>query len=121
MWGRSAHRDRRATKLRNALRYRAEDGVTCIFECFFNAAGKRERGQRQFFECVHQAWDTGDSRFIEKLPLDSDLDKGPFAKPNPMRRYLNLRAWWTEPFDILYLAPGLQVLCNIEDQSFSIS
>ena len=38
-----------------------------------------------------------------------------------MRRYLNLRAWWSEAYDILYLTPGLQVLYNLEDDSFSVS
>ena len=103
------------------LRYRTQDDATFIFEYYFNGAGNREEDQRQFYRCVHQAWETGDERFLEKLPLDSDLDKGPFTKPNPMRRYLNFRAWWSEPFDILYFVPGLQVLYNVEDQSFSVS
>jgi len=103
------------------LRYRTEDDATFIFEYYFNGAGNKEQDQRQFYKCVHQAWETGDPSFIDKLPLDSDLDKGPFTKPNPMRQYLNFRAWWSEPFDILYFTPGLQVLFNVEDQSFSVA
>lgn len=103
------------------LRYRNEDNATFIFEYYFNGAGNREKDQRQFYECVHKAWETGDDRFIENLPLDEDLDKGPFSKPNPMRRYLNFRAWWNEPYNMLYFIPGLQVLYNVADESFSVS
>jgi len=103
------------------LRYRTQDDATFIFEYYFNGAGNEERYQRQFYRCVHKAWETGDDRYIEKLPLDSDLDKGPFTKPNPMQRYFNFRAWWSEPFDILYFTPGLQLLYNVEDDSFSVS
>lgn len=103
------------------LRYRTKHDVTFIFEYYFNGAGNREQDQRQFYECVHKAWETGDESFIADLPLDADLKKGPFTKPNPMRQYLNLRTWWKEPFHILYFVPGFQVFYNIEDQSFSIS
>lgn len=103
------------------LRYRTEDDATFIFEYYFNGAGNKEQDQRQFYKCVHQAWETGDQSFIDKLPLDSDLDKGPFTKPNPMRQYLNFRAWWSEPFDILYFSLGMQALYNVEDQSFSVA
>jgi len=103
------------------MRYRTEGDATFIFEYYFNGAGNREEDQRQFYRCVHQAWETGDERFLEKLPLDADLDKGPFTKPNPMRRYVNFRAWWNEPFDILYFVPGLQVLYNVEDHSFAVA
>ena len=103
------------------LRYRTEDDATFIAEYYFNGAGNREEDQRQFYRCVHKAWETGDESYISKLPLDSDLDKGPFTKPNPMRQYLNLRAWWSEPYDILYFTPGLQLLYNVEDQSFSVA
>ena len=103
------------------LRYRTDDDATFIFEYYFNGAGNYEQDQRQFYECVHRAWDTGDDSFLVGLPLDRDLDKGPFTKPNPMRKYLNLRIWWNEPFNTLYFVPGLQVLYNVEDQSYSIS
>ena len=103
------------------LRYRTVDDATFVLEYYFNGAGNREEDQRQFYECVHQAWDTGDPAYLENLPLKEDLDKGPFTRPNPMRRYLNLRAWWSEPYDMLYLVPGIQVLYNLEDQSFSVA
>jgi hypothetical protein len=38
-----------------------------------------------------------------------------------MRRYMNFRAWWEEPRNLLYVTPGLQVLYNLDDRSFSVS
>jgi hypothetical protein len=38
-----------------------------------------------------------------------------------MRRYVGFRTWWEEPWDILHLTTGLQILYNTEDQSYSIS
>jgi len=103
------------------MRYRNEADATFILEYYFNGAGNREQDQRQFYDCVHQAWDAGDPTLLDGLPLDEDLDKGPFSKPNPMRRYLNFRTWWNEPYGMLYFQPGLQVLYNVEDHSYSVS
>ena len=102
-------------------RYRNEANATFIFEYYFNGAGNYESDQRQFYDCVHQAWEAGDSSLLDGLPLDDDLDKGPFSKPNPMRRYLNFRTWWNEPYGMLYFVPGLQVLYNVDDHSYSVS
>ena len=103
------------------LRYRTEDDATFIAEYYFNGAGNREQDQRRFYDCVHRAWETGDAGLVAGLPIEADLDRGPFTKPNSMRHCLNLRAWWNEPFDILYFIPGIQILQNLDDKSFSIS
>jgi hypothetical protein len=103
------------------LRYRTENDITWIAEYYYNGAGNREQDQRRFFDCVHRAWDTGDADLLTGLPLDDDLDKGPFTKPNPMRQYLHLRAWWSEPYNILYFTPGFQVLYNLQDSSYSVA
>jgi len=103
------------------LRYRTERDVTWIAEYYYNGAGNRVKDQQQFFECVHRAWDAGDSDLLAGLPLDEDLDKGPFTKPNPMRRYFHLRAWWREPYNILYFTPGFLVLYNLDDNSYSVA
>lgn len=102
-------------------RYRTDNDITLIWEYYFNGLGNEEKDQQQFYRCVHQAWDSGDQDLIERLPLGKDVDKGPFSKPNPMRRYMNFRIWWTEPRNLLYLTPGLQVLYNLDDRSFSVS
>ena len=102
-------------------RYRTSNDITLIWEYYFNGLGNRKEDQEQFYRCVHQAWETGDQDLIDRLPVGKDLDKGPFSKPNPMRRYMNFRVWWEEPRNLVYLTPGLQVLYNLDDHSFSIS
>ena len=102
-------------------RYRTSDDVTLIWEYYQNGLGNEKDDQEQFYRCVHQAWETGDQALLDSLPLGKDLDKGPFSKPNPMRRYMNFRVWWDEPRNLLYLTPGVQVLYNLEDHSFSVS
>ena len=106
---------------RFAFSYRTANDITLIWEYYYNGLGNDKEQQQQFYRCVHQAWDTGDQDLIDRLPVGKDLDKGPFSRPNPMQRYMNFRVWWEEPRNILYLTPGLQVLYNLDDQSFSVS
>jgi hypothetical protein len=102
-------------------RYRTSNDITLIWEYYFNGLGNDRKEQEQFYRCVHQAWESGDQDLIDRLPVGKDLDKGPFSRPNPMRQYMNFRVWWDEPRNLLYLTPGVQVLYNLEDQSFSVS
>ena len=102
-------------------RYRTNNDVTLIGEYYVNGLGNEQKDQQRFYRCVHQAWESGDQDLIDRLPVGKDIDKGPFSKPNPMRHYLNFRVWWEEPANILYLTPGLQILYNLEDDSFSVS
>ncbi len=103
------------------LRYRTEGDFNVIAEYYYNGAGNRMAAQQQFYECVHRAWETDDPGLLEGLPLKGDLDQGPFTKPNPMRRYVNLRVWWDEPYNLLYFVPAIQVLYNLDDDSYSVS
>jgi len=103
------------------LRYRTEGDFNVIAEYYYNGSGNRTASQQQFYECVHRAWETDDPDLLDGLPLKGDLDRGPFTKPNPMRRYLNLRAWWDEPYNLLYWVPAIQMLYNLDDDSYSIS
>jgi hypothetical protein len=103
------------------LRYRTDSNITLITEYYYNGLGNRKKDQEQFYECVHRAWDSGDEDLVDQLPLGEDLDRGPFTRPNPLRRYMNLRVWWEEPYQILYFTPGLQVLYGLDDNSYSIS
>ena len=44
-----------------------------------------------------------------------------YGRPNPMQRYLYVRASQKEPFDILYFTPALTAIANLEDRSYSIA
>jgi hypothetical protein len=103
------------------LRYRTAGDIGIIAEYYYNGAGNRTASQQQFYDCVHRAWEADDPSLLAGLPVKGDLDQGPFTKPNPMRRYVNLRVWWDEPNNILYFVPAVQVLYNLEDNSYSIA
>jgi hypothetical protein len=103
------------------LRYRTEGDFNLIAEYYYNGSGNRKASQQQFYDCVHRAWETDDPDLLAGLPLKGGQDQGPFTKPNPMRRYVNLRAWWDEPHNLLYFVPAIQVLYNLDDDSYSIS
>jgi hypothetical protein len=103
------------------LRYRTEQDITYTLEYYYNGAGNSPAQQKRYYECVHTAWETQDAALFNRLPIGKDIDRGPFSKPNPMRRYMHFRAFWEEPFNILYFTPGLQAFYNLDDGSFSIS
>ena len=103
------------------LRYRSKNDITTLLEYYHNGAGNDKSVQQQFYKCAHQAWEEGDRDRLEKLPLSDDIEEGPFSRQTPMRNYLNLRIWWEEPYNILYFVPALQVLYNLDDDSYSVS
>ena len=103
------------------LRYRTEQDITMILEYYFNGAGLSEPQMQEYFRRVHKVWETGDESLLADIPQVKEPDKGPFNKPNPMRRYLHFRGIWNEPFDILYFAPALTTIINLQDQSFSFT
>ena len=103
------------------LRYRTEADISYALEYYYNEAGNSTEQQRRFYECIHKAWEEDDESILEGLPLSSGSGRGPFTRPNPMRSYLHFRAFWNEPFDILYTTPGVQAFYNLRDHSYSIA
>jgi len=103
------------------LRYRTEQDITYTLEYYENGTGNSREQQKRYYQCVHAAWETGDSAVLDRFPSGRGDDRGPFAKSNPMRQYLHFRAIWQEPFNILYFTPGLQAFYNLDDASYSIA
>lgn len=103
------------------LRYRTEQDITYTLEYYYNGGGNSREQQKRYYQCVHAAWETDNAAIFDRLPRGENLDRGPFTKPNPMRRYLHFRAFWEEPFNILYFTPGLQAFYNPDDASFSLA
>jgi hypothetical protein len=90
-------------------RYLTENDITYIIEYFRKSGGYTEDEMEAFFEAA-------DSTKNPDALLNS-----PYAKNNPMRNYIYLRATVKEPFDILYFAPALTVTANADDGSFSFA
>lgn len=101
------------------LRYRTDQDIAYTFEYYVDGAGNSSEQQRRYYECVHQAWEEDDGELMARLRREQVSSR--YARPNPMRQYLGLRAAWNEPFDFLYLTPALQAFYNLEDSSFQVA
>jgi hypothetical protein len=99
-------------------RYLTATELTAIIEYYSNGAGYREDEARAFFQAIHDAYDAGNITQLEQLRTTAQTA---LARPNPMRRYLYLRLSQKEPFDILYFAPALTVIANLDDGSRSVA
>jgi len=82
------------------MRYLTERETTWIIEYYRNSAGFSEAEMRELF--------------LAPRALQAA------ARPNPMRRYLYLRASQKELFDILYFTPSATAIVNLDDRSASL-
>jgi len=91
---------RQSTSWLLGLRYLTERDTTWIVEYYRNGAGFDEDEMRALFQAPQA---------LQRV-----------ARPNPMRRYLYVRASQKEPFDILYFNPGVALIANLDDGSASL-
>lgn len=104
------------------LRYLTEAETTWVVEYYHNGAGFNRAEMENFYRFVNRSYenflDTGDASGLEQA---ENAGQGGYARMNPMRHYLYLRASQKEPFDILYLNPAVTTIVNLDDGSFSLS
>ena len=104
------------------IRYLTARETTFIFEYYRNGTGFTEGEMRDYFSFIDKGYDTylstGDDALLRRA---SSLTQGRYGGMNPMKSYLYLRISQKEPFDILYFTPSLTWICNLDDQSFSLS
>jgi len=104
------------------LRFLSENDMTSIIEYYHNDAGYSDKEMKRFYSRIAD----GDNLFFSS-GSDGYLDKAgemslkDYGKPQPGRNYLYGRFTQKEPFDILYLMPGLTTIVNLDDHSCSIS
>lgn len=103
-------------------RYLSSLNTTCILEYYYQGAGFSSDEMSDFFSAVDRGYERslsgGDSRGLKKI---ASAAQGNYARFTPEQHYLYLRVSQPDPFDILYFTPALTWICNLEDQSFSIS
>ncbi|HIE07163.1 MAG TPA: hypothetical protein EYP64_03880 [Desulfarculaceae bacterium] len=68
----------------------------------------------------------GENQFIAArgnslLSKAQDLSLKGYGRPQPGRNYLYTKFSQKEPYDILYLSPGLTTIVNLDDGSFSVA
>ena len=104
------------------IRYLSENDITSIIEYYHNDVGYTETEMDRFYQLIAD----GESQ-LSGSGIDTLLDKAReislkgYGKPQPGRNYLYGRFTQKEPFDILYLTPGLTTIFNLDDESYSIS
>lgn len=105
------------------LRYLTVDDVTAIVEFYHNDDGFTEAEQEGVFRLIDRSYADyladGDSSFLGQVARV--VQQSGYLVPQSGRDYLYVRLTWKEPFDWLYVTPGLTTIVNVDDQSFSLS
>ena len=114
--------EKSATSALIGIRYLSENDITSIVEYYHNDAGYTETEMDRFYQLI----DDGEIQFLTS-GLDTLLDKAReinlkgYGKPQPGRNYLYGKFTQKEPFEILYLTPGITTIFNLDDESYSLS
>jgi hypothetical protein len=109
-----------ATNYMLGLRYLTERDTTYIVEYYHNGLGYNEEQIADFYGVVNHAFGplaTGDNA----MQGARNLYQAGYGRPNAMRNYLYAQVSQKEPFDILYFAPALTTMVNLDDRSFQVT
>jgi len=102
-----------ANNLLLGMRYLSEADTTYILEYYHNDEGYTHNEMKDFY------------RFISSLTTSTkqarSVSQSGYSTRQNMRDYLYLRINQKEPFDILYLTPGLTLIYNLHDDSYSLN
>jgi hypothetical protein len=100
------------------LRYLTSSDLTAIAEYYFNSAGYTKDELETYFRFADQAWQQFESTgSVTALNKAGSLLQGAYGRPTLGRRYGYLRLSQKEPFDWLYVTPGVIVITNLDDHS----
>jgi hypothetical protein len=110
-------RSEAATSWLIGMRYLSERDTTYIVELYRNGPGFSSQEYRRFTESIERASRTDNASLLQRTRSLAQA----YGRPNPLRDYLYLRVSQKEPFDILYFAPALTAIVNLQDKSYSIA
>ncbi|MCK4837388.1 MAG: hypothetical protein KAS94_01220 [Desulfobulbaceae bacterium] len=104
------------------IRYLTENDITTIIEFYHNDDGYTEAEMEEFFQLVADADSqyqaSGDETLFQQA---QQVSQSGYGKPQPGRNYLYMKITQKEPFDILYLTPGVTTIVNLDDDSYTVS
>lgn len=100
------------------LRYLTESETTYILEYFSNGAGYSDEQLQSYYRNVKSAAQSNNLPLLSKYKTTG---VNGYLKRNPGRQYLYLKASNKEPFNILYFTPGVTLIYNAEDHSYSLT
>jgi len=103
------------------LRYLTEKDTTFIFEYYHNGTGMNPKEMRDYFSFIDKAYEIyttkGNQSMLNKAIT---ITKNNYGRMNPGKNYFYLRVSQKDPFDILYWTPGITLIANVDDKSFSL-
>lgn len=97
------------------LRYLTGSETTVILEYYRNGGGYDPDEMDRFWSAARASADSPVLRQVAARAAASG-----YVSPNPMRRYVYLRASQPEPFDLLYLTVALTAIVNADDGSYTV-
>ncbi len=108
-----------AQSLLLGLRYITPGEITWIAEYYRNGSGYTEEQLGDYYHVAAAALTPGASpQLFDRVAA---LAQSGYAKANPGRDYLYLRASATEPFEWLYTSTSLATIVNLADHSFQVT
>ena len=115
-------RERSALSSLLGIRYLSENDLTSIIEYFHNGGGYSESELADFLSLIHDGYTEFLTDGSETLLNQADLAslRG-YGQAQPGRNYLYAKFTQKDPFDLLYVSPGLTGIINLDDQSWSLS
>lgn len=104
------------------IRYLTTFDLTTIVEYYHNDAGFGGDDMKNYYAFINRGYElynpTGNASALVNAQT---MAEGAYGRSNSMRDYLYVRLSQKEPFDILYFAPALTWMMNLEDKSFSLT
>lgn len=101
------------------VRYITSSDITWIAEYYRNGSGYTEEQLRDYYQVADAA--IAPSANPQLFSRFSALAQSGYAKANPGRDYLYLRASANEPFEWLYTTTALSSIVNLGDRSFQVT
>jgi hypothetical protein len=104
------------------LRYLTRRETTLIAEYYHNGVGFSPSEMENYYALIERGCasleNSGDITLLREA---QKLGGSGYTRPTPMRNYAYLRITQKEPFDILYVHPGISTMVNLDDHSFSLA
>jgi hypothetical protein len=107
-----------ATSYLIGARYLTAADTTYIAEYYHNGTGYSDREALQFYQLVDTAFATGNAALTQRA---LSLSQGSYGRPNAGKNYVYLRAQQKDALDIVYFAPSVTAIANLQDRSWQLT
>lgn len=111
-----------ATSYLLGLRYLTAADTTYLAEYYHNGTGYSDQQAQQFYQLVNAAFaqlqQGGSSMLLQKA---LSLSQGSYGRPNSGTDYLYFRAQQKDALGIVYFAPAITAMMNLQDRSYQVT